>query len=57
MACWYDGLDTLLKATKMLERNNPGSSQLVYEYGRLLYCCAVRRKDLEQAASCCKRLY
>lgn len=56
MACWYDDLDTLLKVTKMLERNNSGSSQLVYEYGRLLYCYAVRRKDLEQAAPYYKNL-
>lgn len=50
MACWYDDLDTLLKVTKMLERKYPGQDQLVFEYGRLLYCYAVRRQDLEKAA-------
>ncbi|EOS23560.1 hypothetical protein C806_03068 [Lachnospiraceae bacterium 3-1] len=50
MACWYDDLDTLLKVTKMLERKNHKQDQLVYEYGRLLYCYAVRRQDFEQAA-------
>lgn len=50
LACWYDDLDTLLRVTRMLERKFPESSQLVYEYGRLLYCYAVRRQDLEAAA-------
>lgn len=50
MACWYDDLETLQKATKLLEKHYPQSQRLAYEYGRLLYCYAVRRRDTEQAA-------
>ncbi len=50
MACWYDDLETLQKSTKLLEKHYPQSQKLAYEYGRLLYCYAVRRQDTGQAA-------
>ncbi len=57
MACWYDDLDTLLKATQLLEKNFPNSEPLIYAYGRLLYCYAVRRQDLGAAAPYYKMLH
>ena len=57
MACWYDDLETLLKATQLLEKNFPNSEQLIYAYGRLLYCYAVRRQDLGAAAPYYKMLH
>lgn len=50
VACWYDDLETLEKTTKLLEKHFPQSQRLAYEYGRLLYYYAVRRRDPVHAA-------
>ena len=50
VACWYDDIETLEKTTKLLEKHFPQNQRLAYEYGRLLYCYAVRRRDPVHAA-------